>query len=207
MRSGYDFIAPFYDRLSKFVFGTAIKDSQKFLIRHIGDQTKILIIGGGTGWIIEEISARHKSGLQITYVDASRKMIDIAETRYAGNNNIEFIQKSVFEVQFNSRFDVIITPFFLDNFSEKNINVILDKLNNCLAKNGLWLHADFQIYKNNLWQKILLKIMYLFFKIICNIETGKLVETKAAFRERGFKILTTKNFYSDFICPIVYLKA
>lgn len=207
MKGNYDPVAFYYDRLSKLIFGNAIKESQRFLINAIKEKSKILIVGGGTGWIIEEISARYSSGLEITYIESSKNMIALSKMQYHGENKIEYINRSIFDVEINNQYDVVITPFILDNFTDANIDAILDKINKQVVKDGLWLHADFQnTIHNSLWQKLLLKCMYLFFKLTCNIEAFKLSETKLKFEKGGYKIISSKMFYSNFICSIIYGK-
>lgn len=206
MNGSYDTVASFYDSLANLIFGNTIKKSQKFLIDAIPSKSKILIIGGGTGWILEEISAKHASGLQITYVDVSKKMIDLSKKRNIKNNQVVFVAESILETELNSHYDVVITPFILDNISDENIERIINKITSCIDKNGLWLHADFQIHNNSLWQKIFLKMMFLFFKITCGIEASSLAETKRKFEKRGYILIAAKNYFSSFICSVIYQK-
>ena len=60
MANNYNGIAKFYDALSRIVFQRSIIISAQFLIEFIADNNKVLIVGGGTGWILEEISKLHK---------------------------------------------------------------------------------------------------------------------------------------------------
>ena len=71
MAANYDNSAWFYDRLSRLIYGKALVRSQVYLLRYIPAGSIILIAGGGTGWILEEISKLHPSGLKITYVEIS----------------------------------------------------------------------------------------------------------------------------------------
>lgn len=207
MKGNYDPVAFYYDNLTKFVFGNAIKESQQFLINVIKEKSKILIIGGGSGWILEAISARYSRGLEITYIEYSKKMIALSKIKNRGENKVEFINQSIFDVELNNQYDVVITPFIFDNFSASSIDAIINKINKQVVKDGLWLHADFQnTAQNAWWQRLLLRCMYLFFKLTCNIEAFKLSETRSKFERAGYKIISSKTFYSNFICSIVYGK-
>jgi ubiquinone/menaquinone biosynthesis C-methylase UbiE len=204
MKRSYDVIASFYDNLSTLVFGNAVKRSQRFLINFIKEESNVLIIGGGTGWIIEELSTINS--LKITYIDSSERMISRAKERNTGNNNVEFINKSIFDFELVTKYDVVITPFLFDNFSGESIEIIIDKINKNLQQNALWLHVDFSTNNKSIWQNILVKLMYIFFRTVCNIEATKLEETESKFKRRGFKIIASKFFYSNFICSVVYSK-
>ena len=94
-----------------------------------------------------------------------------------------------------------------DNFQPGKIEFVFTKLNQLLKPGGLWLYADFMNDQiNSKWrQKFLLKTMYLFFKITCNIETQKLIDMTQYF-SAGYNIAAEKRFYSNFIKAVVYKK-
>jgi ubiquinone/menaquinone biosynthesis C-methylase UbiE len=206
MKGNYDTVASFYDWLSTLIFGEAILQAHKFLIDAVPAGSQVLIAGGGTGFILEEISKKHIGGLQITYVDISEKMIALSKKRNIGGNKVLFINKAINDTVFNQQFDVVITPFFLDNFSNSTAKIIFDKMDAVIAPDGLWLFADFQSKKNKLWQKLLLKIMYLFFRIVCNIEASHLPDFPFFFNQHNYQAIDMKTFYKDFIYAVIYQK-
>ncbi|MCW3108892.1 MAG: hypothetical protein JWQ09_3398 [Segetibacter sp.] len=207
MKGNYNNVATFYDRLSRFIFGDAIVNAQKLLVQSIDANSTILIIGGGTGWILEEIAKKHSEGLHITYVEISEKMIALSKKRDFGSNKVIFINKSIQDIQINQRFDIVITPFLLDNFSTGTTNIVFGKVHQCLLPDGLWLFADFQLTKDtHFWQKTLLKTMYFFFKFLCGIEANRLPDTNTLFEKYQYKKLSSKSFFKNFICSLVYKK-
>ncbi len=200
--NNYNRIAWCYDLLSQLVFGKAIKKAQTAILPYIFPGSKVLIVGGGTGWILEEISKLYSSGLAITYVDASEKMVHKSKHRNCGLNAIEFINKPVEDLQLKGgAYDVIITSFFFDNFSQMNCQLIFKQLHNSLKQNGIWLYADFEQSTNRgqYWQMFLLKFMYLFFRVICKLEANKLPDIKAVFSMYGYELLTEKLSCKSFI--------
>ena len=56
------------------------------------------------------------------------------------------------------------------------------------------------------WQQLLLKSMFLFFKIICGIEASKLPEIESYFISNGYKAISEKTFFNDFMVGKVYRK-
>lgn len=205
MKGNYNNIAPYYDRLSQVIFGRAIINAQKYLVGFITTGNTILIVGGGTGWILEEIAKRHFEGLQITYLEISEKMIDLSVKRDWGKNKVIFINKSIQEVAIDGQFDIVMTPFLLDNFSPKTVELVFEKIHKRLSPSGLWLFTDFQVNpKHKYWQKPLLKIMYLFFKLCCNIEAGRLPDTSTLFDRFRYKKTSSKMFFHNFICSQVF---
>ena len=208
MGNNYNSIANIYDVLSRVVFGKSIMKAQIFLLKYIPENSKVLIVGGGTGWILSELSKMYEKGIEIMYVEKSAKMIALSKQKNIQHNSVEFINAGIEEFPTGKKFDIIFTAFLFDNFLPEKIEFVFSKLNQLLKPNGLWLYADFMNDKMNSkwWQKFLLKTMYLFFKITCNIETQQLINMSAYFAG-GYNKLSEKYFYSRFIKSMVYKKA
>ena len=208
MGNNYNSIANIYDVLSRVVFGKSIMKAQIFLLKYIPENSKVLIVGGGTGWILSELSKMYEKGIEIMYVEKSAKMIALSKQKNIQHNSVEFINAGIEEFPTGKKFDIIFTAFLFDNFLPEKIEFVFSKLNQLLKPNGLWLYADFMNDKMNSkwWQKFLLKTMYLFFKITCNIETQQLINMSAYF-VGGYNKLSEKYFYSRFIKSAVYKKA
>jgi ubiquinone/menaquinone biosynthesis C-methylase UbiE len=204
MRGNYDNSAAFYDNLSRLVFGKALVTAQVHLLSRIPANSNVLIIGGGTGWILEEITKMHSSGLNISYVEISEKMMDISRKKNVGNNRITFINKPIQQVMLNQQ-DVIITPFLFDNFTEVNLHPLFAHIHAMLKTGGLWLNTDFQL-TGKWWQYILLKSMLLFFKVLCGVESWRLPDIGRQFKKYGYEIIEEKTFFNDFILTKMYNK-
>ena len=207
MSANYDTIASNYDWLSRLIFGKALINAQLHLLAYIQDDSHVLIVGGGTGWILEELVFLEKKGLNIDYVESSAEMMILSKKRKCGPNQVQFIQMPIESYVSNSSYDVIITPFLFDNFTMEKIGHVFFLLNDMLVNKGLWLYADF-VYMSSaspFWQKILLKSMYLFFRITAKIETNKLVDMSPFFK-CGFGIMSEKSFYAKFVKSIVFQK-
>jgi ubiquinone/menaquinone biosynthesis C-methylase UbiE len=207
MPANYNKIARIYDLLSGLVFAGCIKKSQDDLVIHITPNSKVLIAGGGTGWILEKIAKQYTEGLIIDYVEVSSEMMVLSQKRDCKMNQVNFIQLPIEDFILEKQYDVIITPFMLDNFRHKKLDLIFKKLNKGLKPGGLWLYADFIYDKNRspLWQQILLKIMYLFFRLTSDIETQELVDTEGYFAGI-YRIEFEKLYYFKFIRSAVYRK-
>lgn len=208
MGNNYNKIAGIYDFLSRVVFQKSIINAQKFLLQHISADSKILIVGGGTGWILEELSKMYNEGIEITYVEKSSQMITLSKQKNIQHNTIEFINKGIEEFSTEKKFNAVFTAFLFDNFQQEKIELVFSKLNQLLKPNGLWLYADFINHKNNSawWQKFLLKTMYLFFKLTCNIETQQLIDMSSYF-DGSYNKISEEYFYHNFIKAVVYKKA
>lgn len=187
------------------VFGRALVKSQTAFLHLIPAGSNVLIAGGGTGWILEEIGRIHPSGLHITYVEISEKMIALAMKRNTGANVVNYVNLPVEVASLTTDFDVAITPFLLDSLSGATLYKAFNSILVALKPSGLWLNTDFQL-TGKWWQKLLLSSMYLFFKTIGCIENAQLPEIKRCFDEKGLQTLYEKTFFGEFIVATVYGK-
>jgi ubiquinone/menaquinone biosynthesis C-methylase UbiE len=159
-------------------------------------------VGGGTGWILEKFQP---SGLEITYVEISESMLELSKKRVQ-HNNVQFVHASIEVFVPPHQYDIILTPFLFDNFSADNATTIFAKLHASLKTGGHWLFADFIDDPQQLWQQLLLKTMYTFFKVFCRIEAGKLNDMNGLFNRYHYQKIYEQFHYGRFIWSAVYRK-
>lgn len=204
MPMSFDSIAPVYDSLSRMVYGKSIVAAQKYFLRHIPEGSNVLIVGGGTGWIIDAILAVNKT-CTIVYLEASQKMLQKAESRVGINDRarVTFLLQS--EMPTEGSYDVIITNFFLDLFLPSKLTTIFQQLKDRMKDDGQWIVTDF-VDGGKRWQRLLLWIMYLFFRRVSKIEAASLPPWQFLLAEAGMHTVEVKYFYSGFIKTAIYRK-
>jgi len=218
MQNNYDNIASLYDFLSRMVFGTAQRDAQTALLPYIPANSRVLIAGGGTGWILEKIAAICPPSLKICYVEISANMLNLARKKQYQPNEVSFIHAAIEDYHPSPAdmdnaiaadgFDVIITPFLFDNFDAARMPAVFMHLHGMLRSGGQWLFTDFHYQQQApFWQRILLRSMYTFFRIIAHVETKKLADVAPLFHEQGYNVSFEAFFYAKFIYTAVYRKA
>ncbi|QNK63786.1 methyltransferase domain-containing protein [Pedobacter sp. PAMC26386] len=208
MKNNYDNIAGYYDVLSRMIFFRAQVKAQIDQLAAIPENSTILIAGGGTGWILEEIAKIHPSGLTITYVEISSKMLEISKKREVKGNMVEYIHTSMEDFKPLISYDILITAFFFDNFSADSIQMVFNQLHALLKSGGTWLFADFYYTEKSgkRWQWLLLQTMYLFFSKVSSVEAKSLINTEYLFEGNSYLVLKTSFYYRRFIKTIIYRK-
>jgi ubiquinone/menaquinone biosynthesis C-methylase UbiE len=208
MPNNYDPVAGCYDFLSRLVFGQAEVAAQIELLKYINPGNQILIVGGGTGWILEKLAAVHSSGLRITYVESSCNMMALSKKRDWRQNDVDFVLLPVEQFVTEERYDSILTGFLFDNFSTESADMVFHLLHPLLKSRGYWLFADFYYHKGEgaLWQALLLKSMYIAARLICGVEGRYLADMEPLFAAAGYRQLYTFSHYRRFIKSIVYQK-
>lgn len=207
MANDYNKIAGVYDTFSRIVYQKAIVKAQVFLIQLIENNNSVLIVGGGTGWILEEISKLQKQNVTVVYVEKSAAMIKLAKKKKYENIKVEFIEAAIEDYTSTEKFDVIITAFLFDNFLQEKIKTVFAKLDDFLKPKGFWLYADFVNDQQNKkrWQQFLLKSMYFFFRLTAKIETQELIDMRPYF-QNNYHLITKQFYYNGFIQAVAYKK-
>lgn len=203
MAANYNNSAWFYDGLSRLVYGRALVNAQVYLLKYIPANSNVLIVGGGTGWILEELTRIHPTGLTITYVEIAPNMMALSKKRDKGGNAVIFINDAIERVALPAGFDVTLTPFLFDNFREETLQKVFAGINALLKPNGLWLNCDFQL-TGKWWQRMLLKSMFIFFRLVCGIEATRLPGIWKCFDDGGYRIIEEKMFFGEFVKATVY---
>jgi tRNA (cmo5U34)-methyltransferase len=200
----FDTLAPIYDGLSKIVFGKSIRNAQLHFLKYSEGKKNILILGGGTGWIVEEL-IRINPTCSVWYIEASFKMIEIAQNKlkHQSQRAIHFIHGTEQSIPDSVEFDLVITNFYLDLFSGNSLKSIIKIIQNKLTANAIWLASDF-IDSKEVYQKMLLKVMYYFFKSVCGIEASELPEWENKIKDAGIKEIDSELFYNGFIKSVAY---
>ncbi|GAB3275612.1 hypothetical protein GCM10027347_49020 [Larkinella harenae] len=171
--SGFDVVAPFYDALSRMVFGNALRVAQAHWLTRIPPRADILIFGGGSGWLLARVLAICNPRTVI-YIDASPAMMALARQKVRNSPRVDFRIGTETAVRIDDQVDVVITPFILDLFTNHRLQTaILPPLYQSLRPQGLWVSTDF-LKPTVWWQRFLLWVQYRFFRSVSQIEATQL---------------------------------
>ncbi|WGQ11640.1 class I SAM-dependent methyltransferase [Pedobacter gandavensis] len=219
MKNNYDKIARYYDRLSRLVFFKSQVNAQIDQLHYLPEKGRVLIVGGGTGWILEAIAKVVPEGLHLVYVEISAKMMALSKERAVAGNTVDFVNLGIEDFYTDQPFDVICTPFLFDNFSEESAVMVFHHLDSMLRKGGLWFHTDFDLVVNkggnddrkpdvgDWWKTVFLALMYRFFKLIAQVEASKLINMRPYFEAADYQVLEQKHYYRKFIQSLVLEKS
>lgn len=199
MKNDFDIIAPIYDALARIVFGRSLDSAQQAFLTHIEADAKVLIVGGGTGQILEWLP--EDSGLKVDYVELSKGMLHKASSRTSKGNLVQFICQDIREMKGN--YDIIIANFFLDCFSSDELEAVLLHLKGQLDPEGKFLVTDF--YPTNVWhQKLLIQSMHWFFRMVTRLEADELLDIHDKVKAANLLPVELKFFRCGFIFSAVY---
>ena len=186
----YNHIVWIYDRLAKFIFGKKQELAKQAFLIKIPEKAKILIVGGGTGKILDYLRDLDKQ-LEVDFVDLSANMIFQAKKRDVAYMQVNFYQQSVLDLK-TTNYDVVITNFFFDQFSYHQANLILQNIKLKIKPKGILIFSDF-INTKYLRDKVVTRIMFFFFKLTAKIRTNTFPPYDLLFFEQGFYAVASKK--------------
>ena len=200
--NNFDRIAPLYDFLTRVIFGKSIMRSQTYFFNCIRPNSKILIIGGGTGKVLNHLDSL-AIPLSVTYIERSQVMLEKSEMHEPFLNlQVEFILGNETSIPVQ-KYDLVLTAFFLDVFKENHLTKVVKILSEVLEPKGQWVVTDF-MKTSVIWQRILVRLMYFFFRITTGLEGDKLLDFKTYLNDLGFTSIQEKAFYHNMIKSTVY---
>lgn len=172
------------------VFGKSLKRAQVVFLSRIPAGASILIVGGGTGWLLEPLLDACKPG-RIVYLESSARMLARATRRVLNRpvlGTVEFRLGDETSLRPDERFDVVITPFVLDLFTAETLrNRLIPRLHTALKPGGLWLITDF-VPTGIWWQRALLWAMIRFFRLTAGIEIRQLANWPGLMTDAGLTL-------------------
>lgn len=199
MTSGYDRLAPVYDCLAVTFVGKQIQQAQLKWLSYLSDRKKLLILGGGTGWILPFIFQINPT-LVIHYVDASARMIAKAEQNAKGLL-IQFINGTEANIP-DQDYDAVLTHFYLDLFSDNQLPNLIDKIKMHACDNALWLVTDFEAHTR--MQQVKIRIMYFFSWLITRLKTQALPGWYNTMVQAGCIALKSYSVQNQFIHSVMF---
>lgn len=203
--TNFNRIAPVYDTLSRIVFGKALLKAKTCFIHKLPEHGTALFIGGGSGLELEKIAAL-KPGLHIDFIEASEKFISIAKARQRGDlKQVQFIYGTQDNIAAGKQYAAVITFCIVDLFPQKEAEAFCAKIISHLEPGGTWLFTDFMPPKRPV-QRLLLKFMYFFFRVMTHIPANRLPDYDKIFRQVNMEPETKQLFYGRMICAKVLRK-
>jgi ubiquinone/menaquinone biosynthesis C-methylase UbiE len=191
---GFDGIAPFYRAMEAFCAGRKLQRCRTAFLGEIPVPRSILLAGEGHGRSLEAC-LRQFPRATIIAVDASARMLEAARARLSRAkldiSRVQFIQADLLEWEPpREAFDLIVTHFFLDCFTEGQLAKVVSRLAHGAAPGAQWLVADFQIAASGLarWRsRSILAMLYAFFRIFTRLPASSLAPPEPALEKAGFR--------------------
>ena len=207
---GYDQLANSYRFFEKLMFGSDLENARTALLNSIPACRSALILGDGNGRLLDALLSSQPE-CEITSIDQSKKMLDIQQQRLSNHplrGNVTWRHQDARSFEgFENQFDLLVSAFFLDCFTARDLETHLPRWLNSLRPGGLFYFVDFQEPDSG-WKrmrgKLCLTAMHHFFRWQTDLPNRTLVNMNAALDQCALEMLASQNMSHDLICTRLY---
>ncbi|MGY3090433.1 tRNA (cmo5U34)-methyltransferase [Hymenobacter sp. UYAg731] len=205
---GFDRAAWFYDALAGLVFGSSQQAAQREALGGLpGGAPHVLILGGGTGWVLGEV-LRRVPAATVLYLEASPRMLARARARLAHEfpqaaEQVEFRHGTQAALQPSEQFGAIITFFVLDCIPSADLGAALAQLRAAQCHGAPWLVADFWPARRG-WRYWLLQLMYLFFRFTTGLRARQMPDLRTALGRLGLAAGHPQLFFGGAMEALIF---
>lgn len=189
-------IAKIYDQLGLLVFFDRLHLAQLPFLDQIKPNEQILILGGGTGKILENLEVLNLN-LKIDFVEPSLTMLTQAKSRNA--NHVNFHPLKFEDFSEGQQYDWVFCGFFLDLFPEQILRNNLNRIKFLMKPTAKLQVVDFQIIDDSWWQRTMSILMHSFFRVFADLQNDRLLNIRQVIRSASFEPTSSKTFFAGFI--------
>lgn len=184
----FDRLAPYYQLMEFFTAGGKLQRCRLAFINEIPIPRRVLLAGEGPGRSLPAFVEKFPNA-EIVVVDSSERMLEIAREKVT-SARVRFVLADLREWEEpEEEFDLIVTHFFLDCFTEEELRKMVARLGEMAAPVANWLAADFEIAPTGLarWRsRMILGMLYGFFRVACGLKANVLVPADGDLEKAGF---------------------
>ncbi len=188
----FNLIARPYRWLEYLTLGRSLENCRNHFLPRLTDRHRALVLGDGDGRFLGQL-LKTNPRLQADAVDTSSTMLRLLRDRCQtaapnANTRLQTHHCSALTFPFSGSYDLIVTHFFLDCFSQAELNALIHRIAKHTHPGTLWLISDFRIPQGlaQLPAKILVRSLYLAFRLLTGIRTSHLPDHTIPLTKAGF---------------------
>ncbi len=153
-----------------------------------------LVYGDGDGRFLAELLKR-APWIQAVVVDASAAMLRQTARKMPACNRVRLVHADALTcdpTQFpEAPFDLVVSHFFLDCFSEPEIALLVSRLHKAVRDDAIWIVSDFAIPQRAPAKQVatlIVRGLYFAFSLLTGLTTRCLPDHGRVMREAGWRL-------------------
>jgi len=194
-----DRIARWYRWLEYLGFGRALELRREAFFSHAATARHVLALGEGDGRALAALR-RAAPAAHTDYFDVSARMLTLARRR-AGTDSITYYCADALTAPLvESRYDLIVTHFFLDCFNETDLDLLTARIEKSAAPGACWIVSEF---RKSGW---LVQCLYLFFRLTTGLRTRRLVDHHPVLMSHGFRLKQNQTAWRGLLASELWVR-
>jgi ubiquinone/menaquinone biosynthesis C-methylase UbiE len=195
----FDPIARLYRWLEYLSFGPCLERCRYHYLGELGDRRRALILGDGDGRFTARLLAANPK-ITAEAIDSSAAMLRLLTQRVArlgpsASDRLQTSQTNALDFAPESPYDLVVTHFFLDCFSEQDVDTLISRSKPHLTPDATWLISEFTIPQRTLARYLssaIVAFLYWTFGLITGLKIRKLPDYATLLNKAGFELRQSK---------------
>ncbi|MBB5328678.1 class I SAM-dependent methyltransferase [Tunturiibacter gelidoferens] len=187
----FDHIARPYRWLEYITLGRALEQCRLHYLPSLLKRKRALVLGDGDGRFLAQLLAQNPR-LHADAIDTSATMLQLLRERCEAlapnaSARLNTHQSDALTCPLDPSYDLIVTHFFLDCLTQPELGTLITRIAPTLSPQAVWLVSDFQIPTGpmRLPAKILVRTLYLAFRILTGLRTTQLPDHASPLQQAG----------------------
>jgi ubiquinone/menaquinone biosynthesis C-methylase UbiE len=187
-------LARAYRWMEYFSFGPYLQQCRTLRMDEAASHRRALVYGDGNGRFLAEL-IRRAPAIQATAVDASAVMLRQAARKLPDGSHVRFVHADALAcepAQFpEAPFDLVVSHFFLDCFTEPEVELLLSRVQNALCDDAIWIVSDFAIPERAPAKQIaalIVRGLYVAFGLLTGLTTRRLPDHGRMMQNAGWRL-------------------
>jgi SAM-dependent methyltransferase len=191
----FDRIARPYRWLEYLTFGRVLERCRTHSLSQLGDCRRALVLGDGDGRFLARLLAEN-THLHADAVDTSAAMLQLLRDRSEtatpdATARLQVYHDSALTFPLAGCYDLVVTHFFLDCFSQADLETLIARVASTLVPGALWVVSDFHVPAGLMRTpaRALVRSLYLAFRVLTGLRTTELPDHATPLRRSGMKLV------------------
>ena len=190
----FDRVARVYRWAEYLALGRTLQRAREYFLPRLTECKSALALGDGDGRFLARLLQQNPE-MQAVAVDTSSAMLALLRERCG--SRVRTVQLSALEVQAEPETDLVVTHFFLDCFTQPEVETLATHLCAQLEPGTLWAVSDFGTPQAR-WLRpfaaAYVRSLYLAFRILTGLRVTQLPNPQRALDLAGLVRLERKEF-------------
>jgi ubiquinone/menaquinone biosynthesis C-methylase UbiE len=201
--ANFDPIARPYRTLEYLTLGRKLEQTRLHFIPKLRMARNALVLGDGDGRFLASFLAINTS-VQTTAVDSSAAMLDLLRRRcspYVSRLKTVQVDALIFTPATDVPYDLVVSHFFLDCFTEEQLQQLIARITPALRPGAQWLVSDFRVPPGNMHlpARIFVRSLYLAFRLLTGLRVTQLPDHAGCLSAAGFHCIGRQMFLSGIL--------
>jgi ubiquinone/menaquinone biosynthesis C-methylase UbiE len=207
----FDRLARVYRWMEMFTFGPWLERCRFAFLSEMAGCGRAAVLGDGDGRFTARLLGAN-SIVRIDAVDASREMLrELLKRAGPDAERVHVHQSDALEwLPANAPYDLVVTHFFLDCFTEDEVRALAGKLRRALSPEALWVVSEFAIPEGAFGRWVarpVIWLLYSAFGVLTGLQVRKLPDHAAALSAVGFSCVRRRNLLRGLLVAEVWSSA